>query len=38
MRPGWPPGRRKRPRYEVDDILADVHSLTLYALKAPDTS
>mgnify|MGYP000132658237 CR=1 FL=1 len=37
MRPGWPPGRRKRPRYEVDDILADVHSLTLYALKAPDS-
>jgi len=37
MRPGWPPGRRKRPIHEIDDILRECHSLAHYALK-PDTS
>jgi len=36
MRPGWPPGRRKRPRYEIDDILRECHSLAV--MKPPDTS
>ena len=35
MRPGWPPGRRKRPRYEIDDILRECHSLAV--MKPPDT-
>jgi len=38
MRPGWPPGRRKRPRYEVDDVLANLHSFAVLAMKPPDTS
>jgi hypothetical protein len=35
MRPGWPPGYRKRPFHEVDDILRECHSL---ARTAWDTS
>jgi len=31
MRPGYPPGRRKRPRYEIDEILKDLHSMALYS-------
>jgi hypothetical protein len=27
MRPGWPPGHRKRPSHEVDEILRDLDSL-----------
>ncbi len=37
MRPGWPPGRRKRPFHEVDDVLAECHALAL-ALERDDTS
>ncbi|WP_193174419.1 hypothetical protein [Oricola nitratireducens] len=29
MRPGWPPGRRKRAFHEVDDILTECHALAL---------
>jgi hypothetical protein len=38
LRPGWPPGVRKRPVREIDDILRECHSLAHYALKPPDTS
>jgi hypothetical protein len=37
LRQGLPPGTRKRPQHEVDDILVECHDLALYAL-APDTS
>lgn len=37
MRPGWPPGHRRRPFHEIDDVLRECHSLAHYALKAPDT-
>ncbi|WP_246717458.1 hypothetical protein [Oricola nitratireducens] len=37
MRPGWPPGRRKRPFHAVDDILAECHALAL-DLERRDTS
>ena len=33
LRGGWPPGRRKRPIHEIDDILRECHSLALYAEK-----
>jgi hypothetical protein len=37
MRPGWPPGHRRRPLHEIDDVLRECHSLAHYALEAPDT-
>ena len=37
LRPGPPPGRRKRQIHEVDEILADCHWLAWDAMK-PDTS
>jgi hypothetical protein len=37
MRPGHPPGRRKKPVREVDHVLAECESLAWDAL-APDTS
>jgi hypothetical protein len=37
MRPGWPPGRRKRPFHAVDDVLAECHALAL-DLERRDTS
>jgi hypothetical protein len=37
LRPGPPPGYRKRWQHEVDDILAECHDLACLAL-APDTS
>jgi hypothetical protein len=37
LRPGPPPGRRKRPIHEVDEVLADCHWLAWEAEK-PDTS
>jgi hypothetical protein len=37
LRPGPPPGHRKRPIHEVDEILADCHWLAWDAMKA-DTS
>jgi hypothetical protein len=33
MRPGWPPGYRRRPVHAVDDILRDLHSLAIHAGK-----
>ena len=38
MRPGWPPGRRKRPIRDVDEVLTECHRLALYAEANPDTS
>ena len=37
LRPGQPPGRRKRQIHPIDEILADCHGLAWEALK-PDTS
>ena len=37
LRPGPPPGHRKRPIHEVDEVLADCHWLAWDALKT-DTS
>ncbi len=37
MRPGRPPGHRKRSIHEVDDVLKDCHALAWDALK-PNTS
>jgi hypothetical protein len=37
MRPGRPPGYRKRPDHDVDHVLAECHALARDAL-APDTS
>ena len=41
MRPGLPPGFRKRQKHEVDEVLAECHRLALMAqheLAPPDTS
>ncbi|MEX0957434.1 MAG: hypothetical protein WDZ83_19740 [Rhizobiaceae bacterium] len=38
LRFGAPPGRRKRPTHEVDDILKECHALALDILSPPDTS
>jgi hypothetical protein len=37
LRDGLPPGHRKKPQHEVDEVLAECHDLALYVL-APDTS
>ena len=37
MRPGYPPGRRKRQIHEVDEILRNCHLLALHAL-SPNSS
>ncbi|MGB8314964.1 MAG: hypothetical protein WCE69_10820, partial [Aestuariivirga sp.] len=37
LRPGPPPGRRKKPVHEIDEILIECHELAWEALK-PDTS
>ena len=37
LRPGPPPGRRKRQIHPIDEILADCHWLAWEAMK-PDTS
>ena len=37
LRPGWPPGRRKRRIHEIDAILGECHSLAVHALKQPDS-
>jgi len=38
MRPGRPPGHREKGQREVDQVLADCHTLALRALAVPDTS
>lgn len=37
MRPGRPPGFRRKPRHEVDEILSDCQELALMSLAPPDT-
>ncbi len=37
MRPGRPPGWRKRGTHPVDGLLSDCHALALYVLHPPDT-
>jgi hypothetical protein len=37
LRPGQPPGHRKKPIHEVDDILTECHGLACWAME-PDTS
>jgi hypothetical protein len=38
MRPGLPPGYKKRPKTPVEEVLHECHGLALYALAPPDTS
>jgi len=38
LRPGRPPGWRRRPSHEVHEVLNDVHGLAFWALESPDTS
>ena len=37
LRPGPPPGHRKRQIHAIDEILTDCHGLAWHAMK-PDTS
>ncbi len=37
LRPGHPPGHRKKPVHQVDEVLAECHGLACYAME-PDTS
>ena len=37
LRPGPPPGHRKKKVHEIDEILAECHGLARYAME-PDTS
>ncbi len=37
LRPGPPPGRRKRRIHEIDEVLAECHGLACWAME-PDTS
>ncbi len=38
LRPGSPPGGRRRPVHEVHQLLNDVHGLAFWVLNSPDTS
>ncbi len=38
LRPGRPPGWRRKPVHEVHDVLDVVHGLAVWALESPDTS
>jgi hypothetical protein len=38
LRPGNPPGWRRKPTHEVHDVLNVVHGLAFWALETPDTS
>ena len=37
LRAGRPPGHRRKPTHEVDEVLTECHGLAFYAMK-PDTS
>ncbi len=37
LRPGRPPGYRRKPTHEVDDVLTECHGLACWAME-PDTS
>lgn len=38
LRPGRPPGSRRKPVHEVHEVLNTVHGLAIWALEPPDTS
>ena len=38
LRPGRPPGSRRKPVHEVHEVLDVVHGLAFWALNSPDTS
>jgi hypothetical protein len=38
LKPGRPPGWRRKPVHEVHEVLNDVHGLAFWALESPDTS
>ena len=38
LRPGRPPGSRRRPTHEVHEVLADLHHFAFYALEPRDNS
>ena len=38
LRPGRPPGSRRRPDHEVHAVLSDLQGLAVWAREAPDTS
>jgi hypothetical protein len=38
LRPGRPPGGRRKPVHEVHEVLNVVHGLAFWALNSPDTS
>jgi hypothetical protein len=38
LKPGHPPGWRRKPTHEVHDVLNVVHGLAFWALERPDTS
>jgi hypothetical protein len=38
LRPGRPPGWRRKPEHEVHEVLNVVHGLAFWALERPDTS
>jgi len=38
LRPGWPPGFRKRPVHEIDHVLRECHALAWKVWEAPDSS
>jgi hypothetical protein len=38
LRPGRPPGGRRRPGHEVHEVLNAAHGLAFWALQRPDTS
>lgn len=38
LRPGRPPGSRRKPTHEVHQVLKDLHYFAFYALEQPDSS
>ncbi len=38
LKPGWPPGWRRKPTHEVHEVLDVVHGLAHWVLTSPDTS
>ncbi|MEQ1950159.1 hypothetical protein [Mesorhizobium sp. CN2-181] len=38
LKPGWPPGWRKKPTHDIHEVLNDVHGLAFDVLQRPDTS
>lgn len=38
LRPGHPPGWRRRPSHAVDEVLNELHGLAVWARESPDTS